>query len=227
MNKQKWPRTHLNRNNLFYSVDCKLSISKLKNILGSHLKVDLQINEKMPQKSHWSKMAWKNGLNQASTDGLSSICPPVHLRSHFYISYDPSSESVREVDGLSSSAVSSRPSWTKNHGLSSEFVHEMDGPSSSGHPPPSIYEQFYLPSSESVHFKMIILVFLVDGLRWTVRDQKFVHSSTLKFSGWFSVRIRPWGKRFVPEFWSIWFSIWTDGQANGPQMVIFVRGGLV
>ena len=57
-------------------------------------------------------------LSQASTDGLSSICPPVHLRPHFKISNGPSSESVHEVDSPSSSAVHLRPSRTNNHGLS-------------------------------------------------------------------------------------------------------------
>ena len=63
-----------------------------------------------------------NCLIQASTDGLSSICPPIHLRPHFYISNGPSSENVHEIDGLSSSTVHLRPSRTNNHGLSSEFV---------------------------------------------------------------------------------------------------------
>merc|ERR1711917_212147 len=56
--------------------------------------------------------------------------------------FGPSSESVHEVDGPSSSAVHLRPSRTNNHGLSSEFVHEVDGLSSSGRPPPSIYGKF-------------------------------------------------------------------------------------
>ena len=67
---------------------------------------------------------------QASTDGLSSICSPVHLRPHFYISNGPSPEYVHEIDGLSSSTVCLRPSRTNNQGLSSEFVHEVDSRSS-------------------------------------------------------------------------------------------------
>ena len=78
-------------------------------------------------------------LDQASTDGLSSMCPPIHLRPHFYISYGPSSEYVHEIDGLSSSTVHLRPFMQNNHGLSSEFVHEVDIGSSSGRPPPSFY----------------------------------------------------------------------------------------
>ena len=79
---------------------------------------------------------------QASTDELSSICPPVHLRPHFYIFNGPSSESVHEMDGLSSSTVHLRPSRTNIHGLSSEIVHEVDGLCSSGRPPPSIYGKY-------------------------------------------------------------------------------------
>ena len=40
-------------------------------------------------------------LNQASTDGLSFICPPIHLRPHFYNSNGSSSEYVHEMDGPS------------------------------------------------------------------------------------------------------------------------------
>ena len=92
-------------------------------------------------------------LVQASTDGLSSICPPIHLRPHFYIFNGPASESVQDMDGLSLStsvhlgqiimvcrpnssmrwtvrlrpAVNLRSSVENNHGLASVSVHEMDG----------------------------------------------------------------------------------------------------
>ena len=52
---------------------------------------------------------------QASTDVLSSICLPVHLRPHFYLFNSPSSESFLEMDGLSSSTVHLRPSMENNH----------------------------------------------------------------------------------------------------------------
>ena len=40
---------------------------------------------------------------QTSTDGLTSICTPVHLRSHFYVSNDPSYESVHDKKSVHSS----------------------------------------------------------------------------------------------------------------------------
>ena len=43
--------------------------------------------------------------------------PSVHLRPHFYIAYGPSSECVREVNGLCSSAVHLRPSRTNDHSI--------------------------------------------------------------------------------------------------------------
>ena len=48
--------------------------------------------------------------------------PSVHLRPPFQISNVPSSESVYEVYGLSSSAVHFRPSRTKNHSLSNSSM---------------------------------------------------------------------------------------------------------
>ena len=77
--------------------------------------------------------------HQAFTDGLSSICPHVHLRPRFYISECPSPEYVHEIDGLSSFTVRLRPYRKNNHGLSSEFVHEVNSRSSSGRPTPAFY----------------------------------------------------------------------------------------
>jgi len=86
-------------------------------------------------------------MNQASTDGLSSISdgpsvhPSISVHIFIFLMVRPT-EYVHEIDGLSSSTVRLRPSRTNNHGLSSEFVHEVDGLSSSGRPPPSIYGKF-------------------------------------------------------------------------------------
>ena len=63
--------------------------------------------------SHWpDKKILVTDVNQASTDGLSYICP------HFDIFNGPSSKTVHEVDG---------PPQNDNLGPASEFVHEMDG----------------------------------------------------------------------------------------------------
>ena len=69
-------------------------------------------------------------IAQTSTDGLSSICPLVHLRPRFQNFNGPSSWSVHKVDGPCSSAVQFRPSIKNNHSPSSKSVHEMDGPTS-------------------------------------------------------------------------------------------------
>ena len=92
------------------------------------------------KKKNWEQTFWGASFN----------------RPNFYISYGPSSQSVREVNGLTSST---RPSGAN-------FIVRRPNPS----------------------------------MRWTVHGQKFVHSSTLKFLCWSSVRIRPWGWRFVAEF---------------------------
>ena len=80
-------------------------------------------------------------------------------------------------------------------------VHEVDGPSSKTRP--------------LVHLKIYYLVRRLNpSMRWTVHDQKFVRSSTLKWKSWPSVRIRPWGGRSEPKFSSVvHMDGWTGGRS--------------
>ena len=131
-------------------------------------------------------MILDQGLDQASTDGLASICPPVHHRPHFYIFNGPSSESAHDMDGLSSSTVHRRPSRTNDHGLSSEFVHEVDGLSSSGRP--AVHPCPYMENNQGLSSN-------------SVHDQKFV-------------RICPWDGRSEPKFLSVVdIDRWTGGRS--------------
>ena len=54
------------------------------------------------------------------------ICSAVQLRPYLNILNGPSSESVDEVDGPSSSTVHLRQSTTNNHGIPSDSVHEAE-----------------------------------------------------------------------------------------------------
>ena len=118
-------------------------------------------------------------IDQAATDGVSSICPPVHLRPHFYIlmvrrlnpslrwtaSLRPPSTSVHlgqiimvcrhnsfmRLRICLRPAVHVRPPMENNHGLSSFSVNEVDGSWSknSSARPPS--NDNLGPASEFVH----------------------------------------------------------------------------
>ena len=67
--------------------------------------------------------------NQASTDGLSSICPPVHLRPHFYI-FDGTSSEKKSVHSstLKLQAWSSVRIWDGRSEPKFSSVVHMDGP---------------------------------------------------------------------------------------------------
>ena len=73
---------------------------------------------------------------------------------------------------------STRPPQNYYLGPASKSVHEMDGPWSKIRP--------------LVHLKIIILVQRPNpSMRWTVQDQKSVHSSISKLLSWSVVRICP------------------------------------